>query len=352
MSNQFIDKVEVKSKARGNWLSIISKIAPFLSDATEKVGIHHTCPIHGGLDGFRFYKDAEDTGGGVCNTCGNFPDGLSLLTWATQKSFYDVLKDVAEVVGSGEFSNPAPKRSILPKVKDAKAIETEDKIKRLRLRAAYATSIRSSAPGSSLLHAYLHSRGLKSVPEMLRFHPSMAYRQDDGSTINMPAMLAMVRQSNGTPVTLHRTYLNAQTGSKADVRFPKKVMSHTSDVTHKGASIQLYPATGDTLCVAEGIETSIAVYEATGIPTWATVSAVFMESFVPPENIKRLFVFADKDKSETGLTSAKKLVESSWAKGIQASIQLPPSEIPDSGKGIDWLDEYLLTGTSLFPKFR
>jgi hypothetical protein len=76
-----------------------------------------------------------------------------------------------------------------------------------------------------------------------------------------------------------------------------------------------------------------------------------MESFVPPENIKRVFVFADKDKSETGLTSAKKLVETLWALGIQASIQLPPSEISEGSKGFDWLDEYLLNGTSKFPKF-
>jgi len=349
MSKQFIDVKLVKDKARGKWLQIIASIAPFFSEASERVGVHHTCPIHGGLDGFRFYKDAHETGGGICNSCGNFPDGIALLSWATNKGFYETLKDVADVVGGSEFV-AKPVKKVLPQ--NAKNLQVADTVKRLRLRSAFTNSIRATAPGASLLRNYFtKERGLENVPDTLRLHPSMAYRHDNGKVENFPTILAMVYAPDGTPVTMHRTYLDPDTGKKANVSSPKKVMSLTSDVTLKGAAIRLYPATGDTLCIAEGIETAIAVHEATGLPAWSSISSTFMDGFIPPENVKRLIVFADKDRSQAGLMSARKLVENLIAKGIDASIQLPPSEIPDMQKGIDWLDELLTNGKAAFQAF-
>jgi putative DNA primase/helicase len=201
-----------------------------------------------------------------------------------------------------------------------------------------------------LLRKYLESRGLSYIPKGLFFHPSLSYTYNDGAKVDLPAMLAMVQGLDGSAVTIHRTYLDPITGKKADVERPKMLMSKPSTKSLKGAAIRLATVYGDLMGVAEGIETSIAAIEATGMPVWATVAAHFMEQFTPPDHVKRVIVFADKDLSNTGQTSAQRLVERLWAMGVKASIELPPTLIPEGAKGIDWLDEWNLHGKLNFPK--
>ena len=71
-----------------------------------------------------------------------------------------------------------------------------------------------------------------------------------------------------------------------------------------GAAIRLY-AHHDILAVAEGIETSIAVTLATGLPTWATVSANGMKALLVPETVKTVYIMTDLDRSGAGFKAAK-----------------------------------------------
>ncbi|HYD30810.1 MAG TPA: primase-helicase zinc-binding domain-containing protein [Azospirillaceae bacterium] len=64
------------------------------------------CPKHGGKDGFRFFRNAALTGGGICNSCTNprtgklgFPDGFDLLMWVNDWTFRETLEEVAAVLG-------------------------------------------------------------------------------------------------------------------------------------------------------------------------------------------------------------------------------------------------------------
>ncbi|NJQ95970.1 hypothetical protein HCX21_20465 [Escherichia coli] len=77
----------VREAANGNWLFILAALAPHLEPALRKPGRHVSCPIHGGKDGFRLFKDAHLTGGGVCNTCGANHDGFELLMWLNNWDF-------------------------------------------------------------------------------------------------------------------------------------------------------------------------------------------------------------------------------------------------------------------------
>ena len=58
----------IHRQAPGRWLDILSGLAPDLRPAVEKRGRHVPCPVHGGKDGFRLFRDADQTGGGICNT--------------------------------------------------------------------------------------------------------------------------------------------------------------------------------------------------------------------------------------------------------------------------------------------
>ena len=141
----------------------------------------------------------------------------------------------------------------------------------------------------------------------------------------------------GEAVTLHRTYLTAD-GHKAPVDAPKKLMRHPSARQLTGGAIRLVPA-GTRLAVTEGIETALAVIEATGIPAWATGNAHLLETFVPPPGVSQVLVFADKDRpsrqhpSGHGQEAARGLVTRLWAMGIRAGAIAPALDIPDGKKG-------------------
>jgi phage/plasmid primase-like uncharacterized protein len=87
---------EVKQQAKGCWNTISASLAPQLAQAIEKAGKHVPCPVHGGQDGFRLFNDFKSTGGGICNTCGEFTDGFSLIQWVNGWNFYETLKGIHE----------------------------------------------------------------------------------------------------------------------------------------------------------------------------------------------------------------------------------------------------------------
>lgn len=65
-----VDLVEVRAAARGRWLDLLPRIEPRLRDAVRRHPHHGPCPLHGGRDDFRFFKDATETVGAICATCG------------------------------------------------------------------------------------------------------------------------------------------------------------------------------------------------------------------------------------------------------------------------------------------
>lgn len=349
---------EVKSSAQGRWHEILSALAPALHPALERPGRHVACPVHGGHSGsaFRVFKDVNESGGGVCNTCGAQSDGFKLLAWVNGQSFADVLSEVAGYLG---IEGEGPKKHVVPKPRrqlPAPVLpppQQEDPSIRERLRSVYAGSFTLSDQRSEPARAYLRSRGLRLVPSMLRMHPGLFWRDQEGNRHGpFPTLISLVTDTEQRGVTLHRIYLDPA-GCKAPVPEPKKLMSHPSSLTMKGSAIRLFPH-GPVLGIAEGIETAIAVTEATGIPCWASISSGLLQSFQPPRDVERLIVFADKDRPTqqvpdgAGLHAAKKLVTRLWSGGFKASIALPPSPIPDGAKGIDWLDEYVQRGHKPF----
>lgn len=95
----YYDFNEVRRAARGNWFPILESLAPELSPALLKPGRHVPCPVRGGTDGFRLFKDAHETGGGISNQDGPFPDGFSLLMWLRRWTFVECAREVAECLG-------------------------------------------------------------------------------------------------------------------------------------------------------------------------------------------------------------------------------------------------------------
>lgn len=350
---------EVKERAAGQWDRILPALAPVLEEAVNRAPRHVDCPLHGGSKDFRLDKDFAERGSGIC-TCGWFSDGFELLAQAKNYSVKDALYDVAQYLGIDANShNNEIRHTPAPKLAAPRPAPVPSSFNRKLLREAYEGSI--PADGSATpLQLYLGKRGIavSPIPSVIRFNPALPYfvlgANNRSRCIGQPpAMLAVVSDANGLPVTLHRTYLDVN-GNKSPVPEPKKLMSPVIEGSAIGGAIRLFQD-GKVLGLAEGIETSLAVYMATGMPVWACVCTSLLKQVVIPPTVELVVIWADLDKvnRKTGVRpgeeAANVLAERLKASGHAVQIMIPPGTVGPDQKGIDWLDIFTQHGREAFP---
>jgi len=342
---------ELKQLAAGRWESIIARLAPQLGQAIDRLPHHVPCPVHEGTDGFRLFKDFNDTGGGVCNTCGIKHDGYSLLMWVNGwdfKTTHEALQDVLLVGGGNITLPPVATKPVTKKVKETDVEDIRDS-----LNHVWKDSVTLSSPEARPARRYFANRGITNVDyrkidsKMIRFVPLLDYFEEDEntgkyrSTGKFPAIVTMVCDSNGCPSTIHRTYLTPE-GTKAPVQSAKKMMRHCADNLFGAMQIAVL-GKSKVLGVTEGIETALAVMSAFNIPVWPTGNAYLLENFVPPKWVD-VVIYADKDLPSKqhpeghGQSSAKLLLKRLWSEGTKASVKIPDNDIPQGMKSVDWLD--------------
>jgi len=299
---------ELKQQASGRWVGALTSLGvPVRED-----GKHGPCPLCQGKDRFRL---APEKSGYICGQCGA-GDYISLVQKYFNIDFNEALEKVSVILGSVGIDTI--KRQSVASIrynlnnlwKKSKALtETDLACKYLKSRKLNVTS------------------ALIKAVKALRFNPK-CYESD--SKTEIPAMVALVTGQSGKPVSVHRTYLDTQ-GNKAAIANPRKMMPHAGDL--KGSAIRLLPPAGDLLGVAEGIETALACAQLHRIPTWSVINSSLMESWYPPEGVKRVVIFGDNDLSYTGQKSAYILANRLWGKKFKVSVEIP--DLP----GHDWADE-------------
>ncbi len=293
-----MQRPDVREAATGRWPGILTALGV---DAAFLTGKHTACPVCGGKDRFRF-DDKDGRGTFFCSHCGA-GDGFTLLQNLKGWSFRDAAREVEQLVGTVAAVPPAP------------TFSDEEKLRVLRRVWSEAAPLRECDEAMR----YMAGRGLHVDLPMsaLRLHPGLVYR-DGGDTLGkFPALVALVTGPDGRGATLHRTYL--QDGRKALVPCPKKLMPGKPI---KGAAIRLHQA-GEVLGVAEGIETALAARQLFGVPVWSCVSAVGVESFQPPKEVRKVIVFGDNDVSSTGQAAAWGLAKRLIAAGLSVEVKLP-----------------------------
>jgi putative DNA primase/helicase len=340
MMKNSIEVCDVRRFAGGCWADVLGALAPALTPALSRPGRHVPCPVHGGTDGFRLFRDVDQTGGGVCNTCGTFHDGFALLMWVNRWTFPEALNAVAHELGTTDTRVPESRRvqTRRPRPKERNRESVIEALNRV-WQQSLDPADRRAAP----LQAYLRRRGLSGAEldnKVVRFHPALGYwRKNDHNGIELagryPAMVALVTDAGGAPVTVHRTYITPD-GRKAPVPAPKKLMGYPG---HRlvGGAIRLFDP-GTVLGIAEGIETALAVHLRTGMPVWAAVSANLLERLEPPPKTSLVVIWADRDRSGAGEAAAVSLRKRLLRRGIMVAVHLPPGRIPAGAKGVDWAD--------------
>jgi len=297
----------VREVALGRWPGILSSFG--LSDK-QLSGKHTACPVCGGKDRFRF-DNKDGRGTFFCSHC-DAGDGVALVMAIKGWDFKTAAQEIEAIAGA------------VQPVQVAKLPDEGQKMETLRRVWSEA---RPLVQGDEAMR-YLAGRGLnlKSPPDNLRLHPSLAYHDGEKFIGKYPAMVARVQAADGSGATLHRTYL--KDGRKAPVEYPKKLMPGK---TVSGAAIRL-AAVGEHVGIAEGIETALAASILFGIPVWSTINANGIDAFEPPEGVKRITIFADNDASFTGQKFAYAAAFRLVQQGFEVEVNVP------AAVG-DWLDQ-------------
>jgi putative DNA primase/helicase len=342
-TNRPVDAAVVKRLAAGRWVEILRDLAPDLETALNKPGLHVPCPVHGGKDGFRLFRDVAVTGGGVCNTCGSKTDGLAVLQWVNRWSFPETVAAVAAAVGAdgraptprGNYASPRP----LPGPDPAE--RARDQRRALHaLQGVWDRSVPLTTSAGAPARLYLQRRGIDLLPDpsRVRCHPCLGYYEKvNGKSVRVatyPALIARFTDGKDALVTLQRTYLTPD-GAKAGVKEPKKTMRPAAEMA--GGCVRLSPA-GWEVGIAEGLETALAVQQRAEMPVWATLSATLMETWTPPEGVRLVIVWADNDRKGRGQGAAETLRQRMEARGVAAQVNIPRGPIPAGRKSVDWAD--------------
>lgn len=211
----------VRSAAKGRWLEIFCALCPDLKDAVKNVGNHVPCPVKGGSDGFRLFSDANQTGGGISNLAGAFPNGFDLLMWVQDRSFTEVMNDVADYLGMNDWkkqdSKPSPKAAVRSEDYSETSQLDEETMKKRREsnRRIWTQSCTLTAPAARLARVYLASRGLDltrlnlaGLSKTMRFHPGLDLWHKKQKVGRFPAIVSLFTYDDGSAACLHKTYLD------------------------------------------------------------------------------------------------------------------------------------------------
>lgn len=337
------DAEPIRESAIGRWPEILtaSGIDPVFLKRT-----HGPCPFCGGKDRWRF-DNKDGRGTGFCAQCLPGGDGFSILArhlrMDIRKDFGRLLAIVAGILGiKAKTSNGNINSNGNSKPPPANRARENHQARTL-LKKTMSGTLPLTHSQAAPARRYLCNRGLSAIltdlprGKVLRYHATLPYWHNGREYGHFSAIVAIVQGANGQAVTLHRTFLSAD-GWQANVPgSTKKLMTAVSAGSSRGGAIRLYQAT-DTLALAEGIETALAIRAATGTPVWSVISASFMQSIVIPEQITRVEIWADLDRSGAGQQAAAALAQRLSRTGRQCKVIIPAGSIANGQKSLDWLD--------------
>lgn len=335
--------------AYGRWPEILMHAG---IDASYFSGKHGPCPLCGGRDRFRWSK--KDGGLWVCNHCteAKWATGFRILMEHLSVDFRGAADYVRGFFG-GSTARPATAVR-RPTVADEAAKHAAS----LRRMEEIWAATRALDQGDPVMQ-YLQRRvpGLDYSPRQVRYHPALSYwdppQHEGGKPVHrgdFPAMVVRAFDPEGRFVQLHKTYLTHD-GRKADVPVVKKT---EKGIGVNGFAVPLQLPLGDTLGIAEGIESALGASMLQGYPVWAALNGPSMAAWdLPPtlrEQIRRLVIYADNDQRRqvkvagnvrlrsAGLHFAEQLAQRVRAYGVRVTI------VKAARVGSDMADHWAQTG--------
>ena len=313
----------IQDRCIGRWTSLL----PLCGIGAEYLKNRHgPCPCCGGKDRFR-YDDRGGNGTWFCTHCGA-GNGVDLIMKVKNLPFIDAKQEIEKHIGAAAVVTPRASRT------DA---ETEER-RRDQMAALWGRA--RPLDGEDVASRYLIARGvfLAEWPLFLRAVDDLPHYSEAKERTVHPAMLAKFAAADGKSSILHRTYLDAF-GRKADVDKQKMLMPGKVPM---GGAVRLFPA-GDTLGIAEGIETALSAAMIFGVPVWSALSSGPLLKWIPPKTTRAVMIFGDNDANYAGQNAAYSLAYRLKTEGLHVDVRIPDQT------GDDWNDVRSAEGLPVAP---
>ncbi|MER9965579.1 toprim domain-containing protein [Mesorhizobium sp. M0060] len=240
------------------------------------------------------------------------------------------MDDVRQRAGLPAFQPNGEKERPQPVFRDNHNERISEASRKQKIEAARRLWRESVDPRGTLVQQYLRARGLIVPDEVagrtIRFHPACPWE----GGLCVPAMITRFSpiendlDPEAPPTAIHRTRIKPD-GSGHD---GKKMLGSVA-----GQCIKLSPDenVAEGLHLAEGVETSLALWQRGWRPIWAAATAGIMRAFPVLAGVECLTLAADHD--HTGLSAAQECAERWAAASKEVFIKWPP----DVGR--DFADE-------------
>lgn len=290
---------DTRSAAEGRWRAILSGVIGMTDK--ELSGRHCPCPLCGGTDRFRF-TDYKKQGDYFCSGCGP-GNGFDLIMGVEVCDFAQAAKKVDAFL---EEEKP-----------EAETFKPEVNVEKRRkdLNEVWL----NSGDENAVLSRYMEkrfirtdwlpagwSRDIKGVNNL--------YLKGEGR--GHAGMLALMRNKDGRPVCVHRTYVDSG---------QKKMMPPIERMQGVSVWIGIRKLTDlRTVVVGEGIETTLSgCAHFARCPGMAATNAQFMEELELPGCVEQVIILADHDSSCTGQAAAFALAKRMRNKKKRVMVALP-----------------------------
>lgn len=242
------------------------------------------------------------------NATGDHGDLLDLLKHHLEPVAYpDLLRQAADYLGDAPVI-PENEASAEPP-----AVASNRQAAAGRRLFSYGKPIKAT-----LAEAYLRGRGIARFGPALAFHSSVYLRAEDGTRLEIPALLAAITDNAGQVTGCSRIFLDAQTGGLSGIEAPKRVLGRLH-----GHAIRFGNWKGCTdLLAGEGLENTLSV--GTALPRAALASCLtanHLAAFTYPSSIKRLWIARDNDAA--GERAASRLADRAECDGIDPFVLTP-----------------------------
>jgi P4 family phage/plasmid primase-like protien len=160
---------------------------------------------------------------------------------------------------------------------------------------------------------YLKRRGITIPPPVsIRFRPY--------AWGSIGAMVALATDNNGNVLALQQIYLTAD-GKKADL----EVVKRTNKAVDKWAEQASVRLPGNTpLVLAEGVETALSIWQATGHETWACLGVSNMSRAAVPEGADVIIARDGDVPGSKADRQIKQVVAKLQARGHKILVAAPP----------------------------
>ncbi|MEX3935743.1 primase-helicase zinc-binding domain-containing protein [Paraburkholderia phymatum] len=322
----------------------ISLLVSYGVPADRLTGDPCACPICGGTDRFT-YDNKRGRGDWVCRQCNNGKamagDGLQLITRLNRLGLYRLMRQLDGGPAPHAVNNAAAATAPKPKRKaDPKFIAN-------RLNSMWDAA--KPVSSGDLVMRYLGARvpGLRFVPSRALRLGMLEYRHEKKVIGSWPGILARFELPDGRLGTLHRTYLERSTPSKAKIISGDGEIldSRLNDMTLnplQGGAVRLMEPVDGEIGVAEGLESALGAYMESGVPMWYCLNIGLLRQFVVPDGlgIRVVHIFVDFDDIDpktgksVGVAGGLELAKRLKSEGFTVFVHRPRV------RGTDYADQW------------